>query len=820
MALMFAGGMLLWRLYSLQRTDTLERQRIIALHASNTVASFIEDKREKLDWVHKLYASDPIIFAKSLSALTQEDPTFIEVAFIDARAEIIAGNSLMEERDSYLASFNSSQWYKAASLGEEVLISLRSVADRPGFLLAIPESDGGVIVGVVSLEPLQKSLATIGVGNGERAYVLAEDEILIAYSNPTSISGSAETDRYPNADEIAKDSGVVTIFQGYKGSDGPVIGTTIVIPNTGWRVVVEISEEVAYTQARESMWVFMQFLILVIALTIIQIRWISNKISKPITELAHAARMLGQGELSHRVELKTGNELDLLAKALNAMAGALAQALASLEQKAEDLKQAREAADRTSRSKSEFLASIGHDLRTPLNAILGYARILGQNKEKEISPEQQQEWLHTIEESAQHLSMIINDIVDLFKIEVQRLSVFSSDVQLHSLLAGVCKKVQTQAAEKNVELIYQPSPQLPTLIEVDPKRLQQVLLNLLDNAIKFTAKGGTVYFRVTLLKQLQSAAIIRFEIKDTGAGIAPDKLVTIFEPFEDGHSPHAQHGAGLGLAISQKLAQLMGSEGVKVESVLGKGSTFWFEIPVTVIAEEESATGKQRKNGADHSGGKKRILVVDDQPHDRAVLFRILSPLGFDMVEASDGVTGVILTLEQELDLIFMNSVMAKFNSIEAVRAIRLAGKDTPIIMLSESTLEQDLEHSRVAGSNDFLSKPLDLAELHDLLEKHLKVKMAWDYAAARERAKEAMPLTKIPPPDTLAVLHRLAIIGDMRALIDNAAELSRNGYCECAQSLKRFADQLRDKEILILIESWQAQQTEGKGSNPLCPNK
>lgn len=477
----------------------------------------------------------------------------------------------------------------------------------------------------------------------------------------------------------------------------------------------------------------------------------------------------------------------------------LAQTLASLEQKTAELKQAQEVAEVANRGKSEFLASISHDLRTPLNAILGYTYILEQDRGASL--EQQQEWIHIIRESAQHLSMLIDDIVDLFKIEVRRLSIFPSTVQLPPLLTKIYEISQDRAVEKNIDLVYQPSPQLPTSIEIDPKRLQQVLLNLLDNAVKFTLEG-TVYFRVTAKKLSQSAAVIRFEVEDTGVGIPPDKLATIFEPFEYGYQPSVQQGAGLGLVICQKLVQLMGGEGVKVESIPGKGSIFWFELPVTVIVEEDEAAISPSRNSVGDTGERKKILVVDDERHDRAILLKILAPQGFEMFEAADGITGVILALEQEPDLIFMDIVMPGFDGVEAIRAMRLAGANTPIIVLSGSALEQDHERSRLAGADDFLSKPIDPAELQALFEKYLKIKVGWNYAAVKEHPKEAVPL-KIPPRDVLVVLQRLAIIGDMRALINNAEELSRSGYSECTQSLRNLAAQMKDAEVLRLIEDW-----------------
>ncbi|MEN3364158.1 MAG: hypothetical protein V7606_1432, partial [Burkholderiales bacterium] len=355
-----------------------------------------------------------------------------------------------------------------------------------------------------------------------------------------------------------------------------------------------------------------------------------------------------------------------------------------IEERTIELVAAKDAADAANRAKSAFLASMSHELRTPLNAILGYAKIL--LREKSLS-ERQATSLSTINESGEHLLTLINDILDLSKVEAGKLELIPEAFNLPAFLENLASVIRIKAEQHSLLFTYDASPDLPRAVRADEKRLRQVLLNLLDNAVKFT-DSGQVWLRVHVLDGTSASNAsrhirLRFEVRDTGIGMSQEQLNEIFRPFvQVGDVQRRLSGTGLGLAISRQLVRLMGGE-IHVDTKLGQGSLFYFDL--SLPAESKIAASSPQRNVSSYAGLRKRLLIVDDTPANRMLLVHLMGALGFDIAEATDGQQALEQARATRPDLILMDMVMPGMGGLEATRRLRqMEGlRQVPIIAVS-----------------------------------------------------------------------------------------------------------------------------------------
>jgi two-component system sensor histidine kinase ChiS len=504
-----------------------------------------------------------------------------------------------------------------------------------------------------------------------------------------------------------------------------------------------------------------------------------------------------------------------------------------LRQAMGDLKQSKEAAEAANRAKSVFLANISHELRTPLNAILGFSQLMirsetARTELKSNLTDEQRENLEVIVRSGEHLLGLINDVLEMSKIEAGRVTLNEHSFDLHRLLDGLEEMFCYRADEKGLDLTFTRGPEVPQYVKTDEGKLRQVLMNLLGNAIKFT-QTGQIDLRVTFADGLSAgedqsgdghrSSVLTIEVEDTGTGIPPEDQELIFDPFVQSTAGKEDlEGTGLGLTISEQFAHLMGGE-LTVESEVDKGSIFALTLPVKTLdaIALRSAHTAQRVIGIEENQPTFRLLIVDDKEVNRQLMVKFLEPYGFEVREAINGQEAVDIWEEWEPHLIWMDMRMPIMDGYEATRQIKATtkGQATVIIALTASALEEDRVLILSEGCDAYIRKPFRQEEIYEALSTHLGVRFIYEevepsdmngkdsQSRLESEAKRYATLIEKAsalPSGLLTELHDATVLGNV-TLIESLIYQIRDLDPDLSEALAVMARNFKHEEILLLIK-------------------
>jgi signal transduction histidine kinase/CheY-like chemotaxis protein len=487
-------------------------------------------------------------------------------------------------------------------------------------------------------------------------------------------------------------------------------------------------------------------------------------------------------------------------------------------ERTKELARARDQALEANRAKSVFLANMSHELRTPLNAILGFTQLM--MRDQGVSAEYREN-LDVIIRSGEHLLGLINDVLEMSKIEAGQHTLNAENFDLYYMLNGLEEMFRLRASDKKLTLLFDLAEDVPQYVRTDPNKLRQVLINLLGNAVKFTHEGGvTLRCRSAPLSLtedenlvIKQGAWLFFEVEDTGPGIAENELEELFEAFKQtATGRQMQEGSGLGLAISHMFVHLLGGD-LTVCSTVGQGSVFKFDIQVqcAAVADVPVSQPRQRVIGLEPDQPSYRILIVEDRLENRRLLVKLLEPIGFEVREAVNGQEGIEIWEAWDPHLVWMDMRMPVMDGYEATKRIKSTtkGQATVVVALTASVFEEQRTVVLSAGCDDFVRKPFRDKDIFDVLHRHLGVRFLYagqDQETATPR-HDSMPKDLTPtalrnlPAQWLSDMHQAANRADMDRMLSLLTDIETD-YAQLAQELQTLIQDFRLDELIALTDT------------------
>jgi len=456
------------------------------------------------------------------------------------------------------------------------------------------------------------------------------------------------------------------------------------------------------------------------------------------------------------------------------------------------LQQAKAQAEAANQAKSRYITSISHELRTPLNSILGYAQILDEDARM---PAHRKQAVQVIRRGGEHLLSLIEGSLDLARIEAGRFKLEPGPWNFREAIDDLVRLLALQAHAKGLVFDYQPAGDLPEWVRADAKRVQQVLINLIGNAIKFTPEGQ-VRLRLGFAREMA-----RFEIEDSGPGMSADVLARVFEPFE--HGGHAASGTGLGLTIAKMLTDLMGGE-LKVQSAPGRGTRFELRLFLPRLQGQAEAAVRARAARSGYAGPRRRLLIVDNEEADRSLMRAMLEPLGFEVQTASSGAEALSLVPQSPPDALLLDLAMPGLDGWQTLEALRQSGQQLPpVAIVSANAFDRGLDNGLGIHEQDFILKPVRVDLLLDWLGETLQLEWRHDDAARpavlAPPAKPGEFSTRLPSAASLMRLKEQLTQGHVRG-IHRQLDLMASEDAGCGDFVERLRALARQFELQPMV--------------------